>query len=150
MNSLFYILNRCSETGVASSGNLDRHSFNPLATTRLRGFKLQNLYLSFDRCKNPIEAFDDAKRTDYLLLPIGKFNHNLFEHGKSKGADETLIDHRAINEKLLSIDRRWVVLYKNSKYVLEMYKNCNINMFDMHGRQTIDKNRCQELIIANF
>jgi len=147
---LFFILNRCSDSGMASCGKMDRSNFNPLALSYLRNFELDNFYPFLDKDDDPLSAIDTAKETDYILLPVGKYSLNLFEYGKSKGPDTTVINHRALHEKLKTVDKKWILLYKKHTALFNLYGEYNIKMIDKYGRPTDNKDRCEEIIIANF
>ena len=148
--ALFFILNRCSELGVASCGKIDKSNFNSLALSHLKRFKADNFYPYLDKFEDPTDAFQSAKRTNYILLPVGGYSFNLFEYGKNRGPDTALIDHRAIYKKVKKIDKRWLILYKKHNILFDMYKDYNIMMVDKYGRRTNSKDFCEELIIANF
>ena len=126
------------------------NSFNPIALSYLKNFKADNFYPFLDKCEDPIEALATAKRTDYILLPAGNYNFNLFEHGKSRGPDTALIDHRKLHETLKTIDKKWLLLYKSHPILFKMYNDHNIIMVDKRGRKVSNKSNCAELIIANF
>ena len=47
-------------------------------------------------------------------------------------------------------DKKWVVLYKNHKRVFDLYKGYHIIMVDQYGRKTNKKDKCEDIVIANF
>jgi hypothetical protein len=147
---LFFILNRCSDSGMVSCGKIDRNNFNPIALSYLRNFELDNFYPFLDKSDEPLSAIDTAKETDYILLPVGKYSLNLFEYGKSKGPDTTTINHRALHKKLKTVDKKWILLYKKHGALFSLYSEYNIKMIDKYGRLTGNKDKCEEIIIANF
>ena len=149
-SAFFFILNRCSDNGLVSCGKIDRNNFNPTALSHLKNFKADNFYPFLDKCEDPIEALTTAKSTDYILLPAGNYNFNLFEYGKSRGPDMALIDHRKLHETLKTIDKKWLLLYKSHPILFKMYDDYNIVMVDKYGRKVNNKNNCAELIVANF
>ena len=150
-SALFFILNRCSETGWISSGKFDDKNYNPIALSHLKKFKPKNFFLQHDKTDNLIKAIDDTtQKSDYILLPIGKFSYNFFEYGKNKGYERTTINHKELNKYLNGIDKKWIVLYKKHPQLFQMYKQHNITMIDKYGRKTDDNDKCEDLIIANF
>ena len=149
-SAYFFILNRCSNSGLVSCGKIDRTKFNPIALSHLKNFKADNFYPFLDKCEDPIEALQTAKRTDYILLPAGKYNFNLFEYGKSRGPETTLVNHKKLHETLKNTDKRWILLYKNHPILFRMYNDYNIIMVDKYGRKVKNRNNCAELLIANF
>jgi hypothetical protein len=151
-SALFFILNRCSETGNISSGRFNDKNYNSIALSYLKKFnKPKNFFLQHDKTDNLIKAIDNtSQKSDYILLPIGKFSYNLFEYGKSKGYEITTINHKELNKYLNGIDKKWIVLYKKHPQLFQMYKQHNITMIDKYGRKTDDNDKCEDLIIANF
>jgi len=149
-SAFFFILNRCSDNGLVSCGKIDRTNFNPIALSHLKNFKADNFYPFLDKHEDPTEALATAKRTDYILMPAGEYNFNLFEHGKSRGPDTALVDHRKLHETLKTIDKKWLLLYKSHPILFKMYDDYNIVMVDKYGRKVNNKNNCAELIVANF
>ena len=148
--AMFFILNRCSESGWVSAGTIDRHSFNPISLSHLNTFQAERFYPFLDTAEDPLEGLASATTTDYILLPVGQFSLNLFEYGKNKGPEMAHIDHRQIAQRLKEIERKWIVLYKSHPTLFTTYRDHNITMIDAYGRPTNEKTRCEELIIANF
>lgn len=149
-SALFFLLNRCSKEGMVSTGAIDKSYFNPLALNYLKNFDGTNFYPVLDNNANPLEAIFSAKQTEFILLPVGKFNYNLFEYGKSRGYDMTSINHQELHEMAQQIEKKWIILYKPHARVYEMYKNYNIRLIDKYGRDCSKKDDAEELLIANF
>tara|TARA_R110000824_G_scaffold92217_3_gene223865 strand:+ start:6993 stop:7673 length:681 start_codon:yes stop_codon:yes gene_type:complete len=149
-SALFYILNRCSDMAYASCGSVDMSRFNPISLSHLRRFDMPGFYPYYDNCEDPIEGLTSAVRSDYVVLPVGDYNMNLFEYGKNKGPDITTIHHQRLMQELKKSDKRWLALYKRHAALFTMYQQYNITMVDAYGRETADKERCQEILIANF
>jgi hypothetical protein len=151
-SALFFILNRCSDSGMVSSGKIDRSGFNPMAMSYLGGFNPRNFCPLLDKSEDPIAALDIVKktRTDYMLLPVGKYSRNLFEYGKNQGADTISIDHHSLHDKLKAIDKKWILLYKKHSALFDLYSEYNIRMIDKYGRPTDSRDVCVEIIVANF
>jgi site-specific DNA-adenine methylase len=148
--ALFFMLNKCSDTGFVSCGQLDDKNFNPISLSHLKKFKADHFQPVWDEKLEFHRSFRDIKNNDYLLFPIGKFNYNLFEEGKSKGHEMTTIHHQRFYDTLQDVKDKWIVLYKYHPRVHLLYKNYNIIMLDKYGRETQDKEKCEEVVIANF
>ncbi len=148
--ALFYILNRYSESGYASCGHIDKERLTSLNIANLRRIKIKNLYPFYDNVEDPIDGFKTAKDTDYLLLPMGKYNYNLFDYGKNVGHDMILIDHEKTRKAIDKFNKKWVVIYKKHPAVFKLYAKKNLIMIDKHGNITNNKDRCMEIIINNF
>jgi hypothetical protein len=148
--TFFYILSHCSDTGYASHGNLDKAQLCPVKINSLRRHKSDNFYLFLDSSDDPLDGLATAKDTDFLLFPVGKFSHNLFEYGKNTGHDMTKINHKAMCKALANIDKKWIVIYDFHPRVTKLYKDYNIQMIDKYGNKTNNQERCEELVISNF
>ena len=148
--AFFFLLNRCSETGLISSGKLNKHYFNPVALSHLKNFKADNLYIKFDEEEEFTKTLEEDDGSDYLLFPVGRCTHNFFEAGKNKGFETTAVHHEQLCETLKQRDKKWVVLYKNHKRVFDLYNTYHIIMNDQYGRQTTKKDKCEDIVIANF
>ena len=116
----------------------------------MRRHKGNNFYPFLDSSDDPLDGLVTAKDTDFLLLPVGKFSHNLFEYGKNTGHDMTRINHKAVCKALANIDKKWIVVYDYHPGVTKLYKDYNIQMIDKYGNKTSNKERCEELVISNF
>tara|TARA_B100000941_G_C28437294_1_gene517702 strand:- start:46 stop:804 length:759 start_codon:yes stop_codon:yes gene_type:complete len=148
--ALFFLYNSYSETGLISSGNLSYRGFNPLLFNRVKNCSFENMRINFYKDEEMIKGIDYLKDGDYLLLPLGKFNYNLFEEGKSYGVETTPVNHQAIKLKFDELERKTIILYKYHREVTELYCKHNITMIDKYGNQTIDTKKCDEVLIANF
>ena len=148
--TLFFILNRCSNTGHVSQGVIDMSRFNPISVSKLKNFQIEGFYPFYDDCEDVFEGLAAATHTDYIVIPAGKYSMNLFEYGKNRGPDTSLIHHRNLREKMGKIKKNWALLYKKHPALFNLYDNYDITMVDEYGQPTTQKSRCEELIIANF
>ena len=150
-SALFFLLNRCSESGWISSGKFDDVNFNSIALSHLRKFSPKNFFLTLDKADTLNEAITaSATKGEYLLFPIGRFDNNFFEYGKSKGYETTTILHKELCEQLQESEKKWVVVYKTHSQLFKLYNDHNIIMIDKYGKRTENKKNSEELIIANF
>tara|TARA_Y100000296_G_scaffold13351_1_gene15529 strand:- start:355 stop:1113 length:759 start_codon:yes stop_codon:yes gene_type:complete len=149
-SALFFLLNRCSDSGWISAGKPIYENFNPIALSYLNRFNPKNFHIVWDKPEDLIENIESIKETDYLLLPVGKFSHNFFEHGVNKGHEMSTVHHKNLCETLKKNDHKWIVLYKFSPQVLKLYKEYNILMLNKRGRTTTNIQQCEEVLIANF
>ena len=149
-SAFFYILNRCSEAGYASCGKIDKDRLKKINIINLKRFNLKNLYPFFDQTEDPLDGLKTSKKTDFILIPMGQYNYNLFDNGKNIGHDMIIIDHKKTKDALEKIDKKWVVVYNKHPAVFKLYENKNIIMIDRYGNKTIDRDKCKEIIINNF
>lgn len=148
--AFFFMLSRYSDTGYASHGNLDKKRLNALHIRKLNKFNCNSLYILFDRCDDLTETFVTAKDTDFILLPMGDFSYNLFDHGKNIGPDMYLLDHKKIKKEITDMNKNWVMVYNTHPALFKIYEKYNIIMIDKYGNKTKQKNACKEIIINNF
>jgi len=149
-SAIFFLLNRCSENGQISAGNFNPQNYNPVALSHLNKFQINNFHIEWDEEEDFIEGVKNAPQADYLLLPIGKFSYNFFEHGKSRGFEMTSVNHKELFETLNQKKDKWVVVYKSHSQLYKLYKDYNITMLNKYGKITTDKSICEEVVIANF
>ena len=148
--ALFLLLNWSSETGLISSGKFQKAVYNPLRLEKVSRFNPSNFHLSFlDPRTSVINSISSDNNCDYLLIPAGRFNYNLFEHGKSIGREQTTINHADFFSCLKELTQKWIVLYKNHDSVHKMYKDFNIKMIDKYGNIT-NQDNCEDIIVTNF
>ena len=147
---LFFLLNWCSSTGDISCGELNNDNFSPHALRTLRAFDVENLYLRRDMEPDYLRSIDTASEADVLLFPVGKYNFNLFEEGKSRGPEMTLVNHKKLKERLQGLDEKWLVVYKYHPRLLKEYKDYETTMISKYGQPTKHPNMCEDIVIANF
>jgi hypothetical protein len=150
-SSLFFLLNRCSDTGFPSYGNLDISSFNPLSLSYLKRFKAPpNFHIKLI----PEEGIEKRLRSstqDYLVVAPGAYKFNLFEHGAPKSYEETILNHDELYTALSSnTEQKWALVYNYHSRLSKLYQNYNQIMVNKYGAITKEKNECEEIIIANF
>jgi len=148
--AFFYLLSRCSDTGLPSSGKFIKEGVSNVSLVNLERFQTKNFNICLDKVENYLEGTSEIPSEDYLLFPVGNYNLNLFEKGKSKGIETTSVNHRKLRAYLKAEKKNWIILYKYHPRLREMYKDYNILMIDEYGRQTNREMRCKEVAIANF
>ena len=95
--ALFFLLNRCSSDGMISHGSLKQENYNPLALSYIRRFKQVNFEVVCDQCEDFSEMLTEIKKeTDFILIPVGKFSHNLLTEGVNHGAEESIFFHKTL------------------------------------------------------
>lgn len=149
-SSLFFLLNSYSKTGLVSSGEIHKEHFNPVSLSYLRRFAMpQNFHIlhSEDSIEKLIEESAD---NEYNFINGGRFNYSLFEHGKSRGVEETLLNHRKIMKLLQESKKKIIVTYDFDEKVISAFKGSNLSFIDRQGRITTNKETTEEIIVANF
>tara|TARA_R100000008_G_C3583925_1_gene170655 strand:+ start:878 stop:1648 length:771 start_codon:yes stop_codon:yes gene_type:complete len=149
--SLFFLLNRCSSRGKISDGNFTPHNLNIFAINNLKKFDSQNLHLWYDEEVSFIESLDKiGESTEYIFIPARTYSRGLLSGKGSGSIEDTQFNHRKLNQKLLKMKTKWVLLYKFNPELLRLYKDCNITFLNKYGRETSNEKECEDLIIANF
>jgi hypothetical protein len=72
------------------------------------------------------------------------------EEGINKGFETSTVLHRDLCDMLKEDDQRWVLLYKNHRYLRRAFEDFRIIMLNRYGRPTTSVHDSEELIIANF
>jgi len=148
--SLFFIMNRCSSTGLISSGELDIEKLTPTSIAKLKMFEVpENFHLSLSET-SMIEQIKKSDPQSYNIIPAGRFNYNLFEIGKNVAIEETPINHRELISLCDNKTIKLAITYDYDEKVLSSFKNNRLIMVDKYSRQTEHKERAEEIIVANF
>ena len=151
-SSLFFLLNRCSNTGFPSYGTLDMSSFNTLSLSYLKRLKTPaNFHLKLTPPEGIEKSLQSATH-EYLVVAPGTYKFNLFEHGSPKAFEETILNHDELHKTLTqgTKEQKWVLIYNYHSRINDLYKGYNQIMVNKHGERTKKKDECEEIIIANF
>ena len=146
----FFLLNSYSKDGTISSGRLSFGAFSPLTLNRIKQCSFENLRINFYKDEKPFEGMKYLEGSEYIILPLGKYNYNLFEDGKAYGHETTPIDHTTARFKFDEIKEKAFVIYKSHPRVFEFYSRHNITMLDKYGVVTQNHDNCEEVVVANF
>ena len=149
--ALFFLLNRCSSTGMISSGRLSLENYHPYALNDLKTFKAPtHFHLSF-LPKNDIQSFLSADtEADFVLLPVGDFGYNLLEHGKSKAEDVLSVDHRTVRQSMRQSNRKIIALYNYRSIAVDFFEGLNLSLIDRLGDKTKNPQEASEIVVTNF
>jgi len=149
-SAYFYIFQKISNLGYASSGKLSLSNLSNLDIIALKNFKSDNFSPLFSTSDDPIKFYDELSEMDYFLLPVGNYSLNLFEQGKNKGPEMYTFNHKEIHARAKGLDKKCILLYKNHPALFNLYKSFNIKMVDKYGKASDNKESCEDLIITNF
>lgn len=149
--SLFFLLNRCSSRGKISDGDFAPQNLNIFAINNLKKFDGQNLHLWYDEEVTFLESLDKiGESTEYIIIPARRYSRGILTGRGSGSVEDTQFNHRRLNQRLLEMKTKWILLYKFESELLKLYKDCNITLLNKHGRETTEEKECEDLIIANF
>jgi site-specific DNA-adenine methylase len=147
--ALFFLLNRCSDTGSVSHGDLDQSNFNPLCLSYIQRFKKINFDVEYDT--DLLQSLGAPIESDYVFVPAGKFSYSFFQEGQNTGDEDTKFEHKELRDALYKIDKPTIVLYSYHPRVIELYKKFKTKiLINGQGKITNDKDRAKEVLIANF
>ena len=151
-SALFYLLSFYSDSGQVSSGAFEDRGSQALhlGLTRLKTFKIDNFHLKFDEGDDFLDGATQITKGDYLLIPCGEYSYNYFEEGVNLGFEETRVYHKKIKKFFDTTRSRCILTYWKHSRLFELYGDHNIIMIDKFGRKTDDREKCVEVIIANF
>jgi len=150
--ALFFLLNRCSSSGMISSGVLEQNNYNPLALNYIRRFKQINFDVAYDGAlsiENSINRV--SEQTDFIFLPVGRFSYNFLSEGINRGPEDTIIVHKKLKSIVDNIPTKTVLNYQYHPGVLKLFKGYeSIIMLNEYGKETTIKENAKEILIANF
>ena len=152
-SAIFYLLSKFSTTGRASSGAFDRESYNPLSLRKLNYLPFNRFMVQFNKDNDFIQSINELNvRCDYVVIPAESFSHDLLNHSGTEKLqyDESLINHVAIRDHLGDSERKTVVLYHFTPYLLKFYKDHKFYLINKWGRLTQDTEQAVEVMVANF
>jgi len=140
-SALFFLLNRCSNLGMITHGELDTKNYNAFALRDLRGFKVDNMHVNFLGEKK-IEEFDK----NISIINAGKYRVSFLENEQILGEEETEIKHRQLLKNMKS--HRSVIVFKAHRALLKTPGYDKV-LLDQYGRQTTDFEQTKEIILHN-
>ena len=151
-SALFFMLNRCSETGLISCGELNQTNYTPLAIADIKKFKPPENF-SVQYIKQPgaevSTLVDFETNSDYIYIPAKNFSYNLFEEGRSYGPEQTRVNNREL-KSLLNSNKNIILHYNSHKALPNFFKKFKITMINKYGKVVYDERNSQEVIVANF
>lgn len=141
-SALFFLLNRCSNLGMITHGELDTKNYNAFALRDLKNWNPTNIHLNFLK---PGEDFVGSAE-HINLVNCGAYRASFLENEQILGQEETEIKHREILTKMKQT--RSILLFK---YHPALVKNANYSkvLLDKYGRQTEDLNSAKEILLYN-
>jgi len=140
-SALFFLLNRCSNLGMITQGELDTKNYNAFALRDLRGFKVDNMHVNLLGEKK-IEDFDK----NISIINAGKYRVSFLENEQILGEEETEIKHRQLLKNMKS--HRAVIVFKAHRALLKTPGYEKV-LLDQYGRQTTDFEQTREIILHN-
>jgi len=149
--ALFFVLNYFSSEGLISSGVSDKTSIDPMSLFYLKTFAdIEGFSIAYCPWEDITSLFDENTDCDYIFVPCSSFNYNLFEYGKNRGIEQSIVRHKQMRDTLRQIDKKWIVGYNYHKDLCDFYAKENVLMIDNYGNITEQENKCAEVLLYNF
>jgi len=145
-SSVFFFLNRCSETGQISCGKYNPAGFTQYALEYLKFFRKPELFNVFVQQETPAPG----PEADFLLYPNLCYDYNLFDYGKSHSYDTYFVNHKKLREALRKSDKKIILVYNFHPEVLSFYEKYNIQLVDRFGRPCSNSENYEEAVVTNF
>ena len=145
-SSLFFMLNRCSNTGQISCGEFSPRSYTEKALHNLRAFRrpeLFNIFLYKEKHQDMLEC-------DYLLFHSLSFSYNLTHLGTVESYDNYSFHNKKLKAFLTSANNKVILVYNRHPALFRFYEGQNLTMIDKYGKATDDREQHEELIVTNF
>ena len=149
-SALFFLLNRFSETGFQSHGNLTYDNFNPISLNRIKALKDSNLEIHLLTSADFIPPLKEYPESDYILMPVGTFAYNFFQEGQNRGWETTEIDQYKLRDFLDNTEKKTILAYNKHAALPSFYENHNQLYLNKYGIPVKDFNSAKEVLIANF
>ena len=140
-SALFFLLNRCSDLGMITHGNLDTKNYHAFALRDLKNFKTENLHLNLLKEKN---IYDFSKNIN--VFNCGKYRVSFLENEKVLGEEETDMNHRELIKN--NISKKCILLFKHHPALFKL-KNYDKILIDQYGKRTNDHASAKEIILHN-
>jgi hypothetical protein len=150
--AIFYLLNAYSDDGSVSFGTYDINNYNPLSLRRLREL-VKNPYeieLKYYPATYVEEGLHYAESEDLIFIPVGVYNAPLLITGLSEGFDTYAYNHQQLHNTLSEMENKFVLCYKYSPRLRDLYARFNLTYVDKYGNSTRHHHRAEDVIITNF
>ena len=146
-SSMFFMLNRCSETGQVSCGKFNTDGYNALSLKYLRAFSKPDKF-NVHFYENSDDKIEDS---NFVLFHSLEFSYNLTNIGSSESYDRYNFNNKKLKNFLSNEKQKKVILiYNNHPGLHQFYKNFNLILINKYGLLTNNKHNCEEVIVTNF
>jgi len=141
-SALFFLLNRCSEIGMISHGDMNTKNYNPLAINALRTFEISNFHLNFLKEKT---IFDQTSGEINLFIP-GNYCYDVLSTMPPIGIEESHFKHVKTLKHFTK--EKSIFVYQFHKALLNN-RNYDKILIDQYGKRTNDHASAKEIILHN-
>ena len=138
----FFLLNRCSNLGMITHGELDTKNFNPISINELRTFKIEKFHSVLISSS---EEYETISRVDFNLFNGGRYYFDLLDTEPSIGLEESPFRHSVMLSRFKGTPSIFIYQYHPR---LSKMKGYSMIFLDQHGRITTEEN-AKEIILHN-
>ena len=151
-SAVFFLLNRYSPTGTISHGQIKPDNLSPFAIETLKNFSscAHRLNLKFYDAERMEAGIRTNDNNDILLIPVGRFSHNLLTLDILEGHETYNVNHRWLKEELMESGRPFVLCYKAHRGVLQLYGDQQIILVSKFGKPTSHFDLAEDIIVHNL
>ena len=138
----FFLLNRCSNLGMITHGELDVKNFNPISINELRTFKIDNFHPVLIPTTGQYKMLEN---TDINLFNGGRYYFDLLYTEQAIGLEESPFKHSAILSDFKQTPSIFIYDYHPRLSKMSGYSKIYL---DQHGRITTE-DKAKEIILHN-
>jgi hypothetical protein len=147
---MFFLLNRFSSTGEQSRGTLTYDNYNPVALNRLKNIDSTNFTIDLINSDDFLAPLVGLPSDEYIVMPLGVFSYNFFEHGKNEGWETTKVDHTQVRGFLKETEKKTILVYRWHEAIPSFFDGFPLVYLNEYGTPTTDPSQTREVLIANF
>jgi hypothetical protein len=141
-SAMFFLLNRFSELGMITHGEMNPKNYNPIAINILRTFEITNFHINFLKEKT---IFDQTIKNDVSLFMPGVYYYDLLHTAPPIGIEESHFKH---TKTLKHFAKKKSIFVYNFHPRLANNKDYEKIFLDKHGRIS-QKDNAKEIILHN-
>lgn len=148
----FFIVNRCSFSGITLSGGFSKESsisrFTPSIVKKVSEFHNPNLQIKYGDCHEVLKGVPE--NVDFLFLDppylLEEEKNNLYGVA---GNMHKFFDHHLFKKQIDNIDTPFLITYNNDEVIRDLWKDYNIYETSWSYGMNKDK-KSSELVITNY
>tara|TARA_R110002020_G_scaffold97644_2_gene232686 strand:+ start:198 stop:977 length:780 start_codon:yes stop_codon:yes gene_type:complete len=151
-SAIFFLLNRYSETGTLSSGNVSMNNYSPMCLNNLRRCdeSVTQIKILYHKTEDYLEGIDECPADGVVLLMAGQFNGGPLGRRSNNGHETYDINHRNLKKRLVSAGKDFVLVYKAHRGLPHLYKEYTTILLNKFGKVTKNIALAEEMIITTL
>lgn len=151
-SALFFLLNRYSQTGTISSGNLSTENFRPTSLLPLQRCdkRMLDLKVNYYNTEDILAGIHNVQEDECAMIIPGKFSGGFMDLQYRDGHETYSYTHRNLKTAVQELNVPYVVIYKAHPGITHLYSDCDIIFINAAGEQTEYQKHAVEYIITNM